>query len=127
MFKPNCGCLGHVTVSLTANLFSQLRETAVHFYTKRHGVRIHLFKCVCKNALVPPRNLAKLFTINQMLCALESRAIFPVKRDLGSRGHGYSFQSLKTCQMREKTKLSELRFFPCAEICSFSKPLNHLP
>lgn len=79
--------------------------------------------------LLSQRGAWETSTSSQMLCALDSHAIvFPLKGvTFGKWRLWVSFPPLKTRQVREKTKLSELTFLLCAEICSFIKPLNHLP
>lgn len=117
---------GHVTVFLTANLFSQLREL-VQFYKRICEVRIHLFKCVCKDAFVPKWSLGKLPLQPDAVCAW-LHAVLPLQRaTFGKWTLWVCFSPLKTSQVREKTKLFELTFVLCAEVCSVIRPLNHLP
>lgn len=80
-----------------------------------------LYKCY-----FPAWSLGNLSSLSRMLCALQAQALFPLKKYFGKWKLWVSFQPLKTCQVREKTKLSELMFFLVCRNLFFDKTTKPL-
>lgn len=96
-------------------------------WTRSCGVRLYVFRCVWKSAFIPTGSLGH-FSPSARCCAHAVPCCFSSKeRSFGKRRLCVSFQPLKACQVKGETKLSELMFFLGAEICSFIRPLSHVP
>lgn len=101
----------------------------MHFCKRICEVRIHLFKCVCKNAFVPKWSLGRLPLRPDAVCAW-SHAVLPLKRaTFGKWTLWVSFSPLKTSQVRED-KAVRTYFCPVCRslLChQTTKPLALVP